>query len=819
MNKIFFPPFSRIQTVFFSVLFLFIFAAAASGSPFDIYPDLHSGSYSRGPFSSLQNPVFSAVDGDARFAYRFMINDDEKGGAHLLMLRLLGVSFTYGYFDTMYNKDLKTTESANSSYFNINKGFFIYDIIGFGIGYSMAEGGSAVYDNYQGWSFGFLLRPFWFMSLGISITDVGGKIGGSSIPRRETYSLSLRPYTHHVTLSFDAVREGSEGVKKMDYYIGTEVILPKEISLYLRTDINWNMRFGISMPLHFTSPRSSTVMLDYYRTVSSGRELNSLGFSIPLKELPKAVTFPMGQTYLVINLNRKILEQEQGGFLSKRKITFTEIIQGLRQARKDRNIDGIVLRIEKAGLGFAQAQEIRDELALFKKTGRPVYAIMKDAGNREYYLAAIADRIYFTPNSTFNLTALSAKVYFLKDLLDKVGIEMEEVRHGKYKSANETFTRSHLSPEAKENLESLLNDINNQYLADIKKNRSLSDKTIAALFNEGIITPEEARTRGFIDRVMYDKEAFEDISKSAVPVNFTSYIQKKDKHHRWGFRPAIAVVHVTGTIIRGKSSSGSFATTTGDRSYKKHLADAFGNPAVRAVIVRVDSGGGSASASDYMLKYLMDLKKETGKPVIFSFGNIAASGGYFIASTGDPVLTSRGTITGSIGVISGKLNLEKLYKKLGINRDVIKLSEFADIFDESRSLTVREREVLQKGTDFIYDLFTGVVMKSRKLTKKEMAERAEGRVFTGSQAIKQKLADKIGGISAAIELARTMAGIKSPHRILLYPSGEFSFKKNMEGDDIRAMRGLFKTFFRHIDPAALSGERLIYKLPYRIEIE
>ncbi len=810
---------NRIKLVFLSVLFICIFTAAASGSPFDIYPDLHSGSYSRGPFASLQNPVFSAADGDTRFAYRFMISDNEKDGAHLLMLRLLGISFTYGYFDTLYNSDLKTMDKPGSSYFNLNKGFFFYDMIGFGVGYSMAEGDNAAYDNYQGWSFGFLLRPIAFMSLGIAFTDVGAKIGGASLPHRETYSLSLRPWTHHVTLSFDAVREGSEGVKNMDYFIGTEVIFPKEISLYFKTDINWNMRFGVSMPLHFTSPRSSTIMLDYYRTISSGKELNSIGFSIPLKELPKSLSFPMGETLLVINLNRKILEQEQGGFLSKRKITFTEIISGLRKARKDRNIDGIVLRIEKAGLGFAQAQEIRDELALFKNTGRPVYAIMKDAGNREYYLASIADRIYFTPNSTFNLTALSARVYFIKDLLDKAGIEMEEVRHGKYKSANETFTRSHLSPEARENLESLVKDLNNQYLSDIKKDRSLTDQTIAALFKEGIITPEEARKRGFIDRVMYDKEAFEDISKSMVPVNFTSYIQRNDHQHRWGIHPAIAVVHVTGTIIRGKSSSGSFAATTGDRSYKKHLAQAFGNPAVRAVIIRIDSGGGSASASDYMLKYLMDLKKETGKPVIFSVGNIAASGGYYIASTGDPVLTSRGTITGSIGVISGKLNLEKIYKKLGVNRDVIKLSEFADIFDESRSLTVREREVLQRGTDFIYDLFTGVVMKSRKLTEKEISERAEGKVFTGSQAVTQKLTDRIGGISAAIELARTMAGIKSQHRILLYPSGDFSLRAQFEDDDVRAMRGLFKTFFRHVDPAALSDERFIYKLPYRIEIK
>ncbi len=809
-----------IVMVMLPALFIICAGKKSGAGVFDIYPDLHSASHSSAPFSSLQNPVFSDVGNSSSFAYRYIIPDGEEEGAHLMTLRFLGFSFTYGWHENIFDSTTGNVINSGAHYFNINKGFFWENIAGFGVGYSFSKSGNSTYDNYGAWSFGFLLRPFSFLSMGITINDVGAKIGGMSLPHRETYSVSFRPFTDRVSISFDTIREKGDGLKDMNFALGGEVRLPLEISLFYKTDNDWNMRFGVALPLYFRGPRSSTLLMDYYRTVnsSSGKELNSLGIAFPLNHYTKGISISREETLLSLRLNRKILEQEQDGFFTRRKITFTEIIEGLCRARTDNNITGVVLHIETGGFGLAQIQEVREELKLFSKAGKKVYAIMYGAGNREYYLAAAADRIYFTPNSTFNLTALSARVYFFKNLLDKAGISFEEIRRGKFKSANESFTRSALSPEARANLKSILTDLNNQFLEDIIADRKITPKIINDLFSEGLIKPEEAVKRGFVDRIMYESEALRDISESLTQVPLSRYIAEKQQQHRWGLKPAIAIVQVTGAIIRGKGGSRGVSEATGDDSYKNDLKAAFLNPAVRAVIIRIDSGGGSAVASDYMLKHLVDFKRKTGKPVIFSFGNVAASGGYYIASSGDPVFSSPGSITGSIGVISGKISLAQLYEKLGISKEVIKLSEFADIFDESRSLTERERTVLQKGVDFIYDRFTGVVMKSRKLNEKEISTRAEGKVFTGTQAKKENLTDWIGGISAAIELARKKTGIGASYRIMMYPTGDTRLREMFETDDVRQMRQVFKTIFSHIDPLSLAGEEYLFRMPYRIEI-
>lgn len=811
-----------LKNLLISIFLLFFFAAGteyAKASIFDAYTDMHSASHSSAPFASLQNPVFSDIDEGSAFAYRFMIHDGSDNANHLMNIRLMGLSFTYGYFADARGFTAQAAESP-AHFFNINKGFFLGNIIGFGLGYSFSKSDQATLDNYRAWSFGFLLRPLPFLSFGMAFNDVGAKIGGVSLPHRETYSLSLRPLTDRVTLSLDMVHEGGESFGDMDYIIGGEVRLPRDISLFYKTDTNWNMRFGIALPLYFRGPRSSTLVTDYYRTTGSPakKEINSLGFSFPLSHYSKGIPIRRKDTLLTLRLNRKVEEIEQDGLFSRRKICFTEIIQCLKRGLDDENITGLLLHIEADSFGFAQVQELRREMKKYRRAGKKVYAIMYHAGNREYYLASAADRIYFTPNSPFKLTALAARVYFFKDLMTKAGIEFEEIRRGAWKSANESFTRSHLSEEARNNLTSLLTNLNGQYLRDIMADRKLSQKTIDRLLAEGTVTPKEARRRGFIDRVMYEREARNEISDSITTVRLSTYMTEKEKRHRWGLAPAIAVVHVTGSIIRGKSSGRGFSNATGDKTYRSDLRAAFGNPAVKAVIIRINSGGGSASASDYMLKDLKDLKKKTGKPVIFSFGNVAASGGYYIAATGDPLFASPGTITGSIGVISGKLSLAGLYKKLGINKDVIKLSEFADIYDESRKLTERERKVLQKGVDFIYDRFTGVVMKARQLSDKEISSRAEGRVFTGSQARKKKLTDHTGGLAAALEMARMKARVPEDCRLLIYPGSDARLREMFETEDIKMIRRLYKTLFRHFDAAAFSGERYLFRIPWRIEV-
>jgi protease-4 len=280
-------------------------------------------------------------------------------------------------------------------------------------------------------------------------------------------------------------------------------------------------------------------------------------------------------------------------------------------------------------------------------------------------------------------------------------------------------------------------------------------------------------------------------------------------------------VHVSGSIIRGEARrSGWFGPdATGDESYRKTLEQVFGDPAVRAVVIRVNSGGGSATASDFMWHALLEMKKKYDKPVVFSFGNIAASGGYYIACTGDIIFSGAGTVTGSIGVVMGKVNLGRLYATLGINKNVIKTSEFADIFDESRDLTVRERELLQKAVDFTYRGFTDKVAEARGISRDGIPSVAEGRVFAGSRAKERALVDSIGGLVAAIEYAKGMAGIERRCRIVHLPARKSSIVEMLgsatAGDALAAIEPIRNA----LQGLYHSDEAWLFLYPYRIEIK
>ena len=249
------------------------------------------------------------------------------------------------------------------------------------------------------------------------------------------------------------------------------------------------------------------------------------------------------------------------------------------------------------------------------------------------------------------------------------------------------------------------------------------------------------------------------------------------------------------------------------------LEHAFTDSSVKAIIIRINSGGGSAVASDLMLNKLINLKKRFKKPVVFSFGNIAASGGYYVACSGDKIYSNRGTITGSIGVIFGKITLKELYEKLGIKNEIIKMSKFADIFSESRELTDKEKEILQRGINFTYDRFTGKVMKSRKIKKNKIPEVAEGKVFTGSQAEKNHLIDHIGGLLAAIKYAKSLSDLGSNYDIVKYPDKMTFINGILQTNDNLFLSKFMEKLYGNLITIKSIEENFIYLYPFIIKIQ
>jgi protease-4 len=823
MKRSFFTTLIKINSVVILILLIAVSLKAAE-NPF-LIPEVGSASYAQGPFSSNMNPALSDLpDESPLLSYRFLKWDNEEKSNHLLLLNILGLSFTYGWYDHVYNSTVGDVEHAGANYFNINKGFMFNNYFGFGAGYSFSQSDTKAYDNYGAWSLGFLLRPWNFLSLGIALNDLSGSMGGSSIKRKEVYSISVRPFTDRLNLSMDATRLAGQGIGDMNLAFSTDIRLVYDISLFFRSDLDANMKFGITIPFFTRSarrPMGSSGIFDFYRSANSGdiAEYNSFSLTIPFTQYKNALSLTPDDTLLKISLNRNINELESEGLFTEKKITFLEIIEGIEVAAQDGTISGIILEIDDAGMGFAQIQEMRQSLQRFKETGKKVYAVMNVPGNKEYYLATAADKIYFTPNSTFEITGLSAEVYFFKNLLAKIGVKFEVVKHGEYKSAYESFNREHMSDQARENLVSLIKDLNDQFISDIRKDRDIPDEKITGLFAAGLMSPDEAEQAGFIDEVMYYDEALKNISGSLAVVRLGDYLGESEKSYIWGPIPAIAVLYIDGSIVRGKSTRSMFASTIGDATYHEMIEKAFKDSNVKAVVVRVSSGGGSAAASDYMLNDLMKYKKKYPKPVVFSFGNVAASGGYYVACSGDRIFASGGTITGSIGVITGKVSMKELYEKLGINKDTIKMSEFADIFSESKDLSDREREVVQKGVDFIYDRFTGKVVEARNITDTDIGNKAEGRVFSGTQGRENNLVDEMGGLVAAIEFARSEAHIDDNFSLMILPDEDTVLKGMLASDEMKSLTQYLRPLMKHLEPVQYGNERALYLLPYTIEIK
>jgi len=732
-------------------------------NPFDFITDPFSAASSDDAFASIRNPAFSGIPGESSFGYRYFSFFDRKNADHFAYMNAFGFSFFYGWLDHVYSPDSREIAHSGTNFFSIQKGFD-FNVFVLGAGYSFTSGGVSPYDKYGSWTVGFLLRPVRFVSFGYSLCNIGSELGGEKIRRKDIYSLSVRPFGERLTLSVDAERESA---RAMDFLFAADFRFRNDISLFVKTGTDLNTRFGLTLPFLFLGEVPRTVLLNSGGSMNR-RSQNSYFFGFALsKEKYKNAPVATQRAMLLIEIDGTIQENAEQKMFKEKDIIHFSLVQAIKTAREDSSIAGIILKIGEAGLGFAQIQEIRSELTEFRKAGKKAYAVMAAPGNRQYYLASACDKIYFTPNSLFYISGLSAEVYFFKGLLDRAGVKVESISKGKYKSFNEAYTREHLSDEFRENLTSLLRDLNDQFVGDIASGRGIARQKIEELFAKGFMGAKDAVAEKFIDEIKYYDDALMDLTRDKTTISLRSYINDTEKKFRWGAIPAVAVVYINGSIISGKTRDSDVFDTMGDETYARLLGEAFDES--RAVVIRINSGGGSAAASDYMLNSLIRIKKRYNIPVVLSFGSMAASGGYYVACSGDRILASRGTLTGSIGVVTGKISAKVLYEKLGINKDVIKMSEFADIFSESKDLSEKERDLIQRGVDYVYDRFTEKVVAARRIDKSKIPDIAEGRVFTGAQAREKNMVDEFGGLLAAIEYAKVKAGIEGECEIRQYP--------------------------------------------------
>ncbi len=457
----------------------------------------------------------------------------------------------------------------------------------------------------------------------------------------------------------------------------------------------------------------------------------------------------------------------------------TDILNAIDAAKTDDKIKGISILNNQSQLGLAQSKAVRDKLEDFKKSGKFVYAYANSYSQKEYYINSVADQVYLNPMGEVDLKGLSAEIIYMKDLQEKTGVKMEVIRHGKYKSAVEPFLAQEMSPENREQMTVLLNSVWNTIVVDIAKSRKLSIAQLNAIANTlGARTPELALANKLVDKVAYEDE-YHDMIKAKLKVDkkekyaivsITDYAKKAASTvEDYSKNDIIAVIYAQGEIAGGEGD----VNVIGEGSIKRSLQEAREDEDVKAIVLRVNSPGGSALTSELIWREIEITKKV--KPVVVSMGNYAASGGYYIAANADRIFAEPNTITGSIGVFGMLPNMNQLCKNIGINAEQVKTHENASGYSVFEPMDENFKGFVLESIEKTYATFLKRVADGRKMTTKQVDAIAQGRVWTGIDAHKLGLVDEIGGLDAAIKYAAKL-GKTSSYRTENYPEYEKNFE-------------------------------------------
>lgn len=436
--------------------------------------------------------------------------------------------------------------------------------------------------------------------------------------------------------------------------------------------------------------------------------------------------------------------------------SFSDALFGLMRAADDDRITGLVLDIRAADMDWAKLEELRGAIAGFRDQGKPVVAYLEAGFTQDYALATAADRIVLAPEANLMVLGLSAEMAFLKDTLAKLGMEADFVHVGAYKSAPERMTRSSASEANREMVESIVGDQYDALVDMVADGRGADRDEVTRWVDQGLFDGPGAVASGLADTLMY----YDQMLDAEFPDDDVTYLEDYLLEAPRTTRPAgkVAMVFVTGVIMPGESRHDNLqGKIAGSESIIEDLQAAADDKTVDAVILRVDSPGGSALASDLIWHEIAELRKE--KPVIVSMSGMAASGGYYVSCLGDSIFADGGTLTGSIGVFAGKMNRQEMYRKIGVNREFITRGENALLFSDEGGFSESQRTLFQAQMDGFYERFLGKVADGRGLTRDQVHAVAQGRVWTGRQGVEHGLVDGVGGLRRCLDSTKRRLGL------------------------------------------------------------
>lgn len=482
------------------------------------------------------------------------------------------------------------------------------------------------------------------------------------------------------------------------------------------------------------------------------------------------------RSYLEIPLSGEIQEWSQPDFftsffLGRQPLSLNDVWTNLRKAKVDGRIRGVLLRLGPLECGWAKVEEVRGAILDFRQSGKKALAFIEEGPefNKEYFLATACDRIVLHPLGWLGIPGIGGDVPFFKKGLDKLGIEAQFVHIGKYKTAYNQFTEEGFTGPHREMEESLTSDVFDHFVKTVAQARHKSEAEVKALIDRAFFQGDQAKAAGLVDDVLYEDQLpalFKSEGEVPTRVTHEDYLRVKPSSLGLENGRRVALIYALGPILGGESLNYQMI---GGETLARWIRRARQDDSVSAIVMRVDSPGGSAVASDTIGREVELAKK--AKPFVISMSDVAGSGGYWISMSAHKIVAQPGTLTGSIGVLSGKFNFAKLYDKLGISAEELKYGARSNVFSTFHRLTKEEEAVLLDQISWIYDRFVTKVSEGRNLTRERVNEIGQGRVWTGNQARGIGLVDELGGLSAAIEEAKRLAGIPAAESVSLdiYP--------------------------------------------------
>ncbi len=791
------------------------------------------------PTALWLNPALLATGKSSGFAYLHTYDDSTFSGDDAFSLSLGSLAFGAELYDLSHTVSTPgglTLSRQSTKRYTLAHGMKLRRNIYVGSSYSWHSSENADIDKGESWSLGALFRPHRMISLGFVARDLNSPdyFGTEFKPIYET-SLGVRPIGERLTLfgtwtaradNLDGSLPEEQPTSFMAY--GLEYAPLDGLTLRLGADEDKNLSASILFSI-----ATGTLGTVFTRNPGEGDEEDRIYGTTILTtgNLWRESVFLPPTNYIEIHLTGVIGETQPpfSIFGGGPRYTLWDLLQKIEHARNSRDIKAIVLRCGGMGGNFAVYDELRQAILDFRASGKKVLAYVENPGNGVYYLAAACDYIALQPNGYIGLVGLKSEGMFLRGTLDKLGVKAYYARVGKYKSAVEPLTEDEYTGPAREAVDALLDDVYEKMLDDIAADRGFTPDEVRDMIDRGPFIPSEAIKENLVDTLAYWDEIPEIVSDlmdgSAKRVPYGRFARRVPADPRWDEPPVIGIVYGIGGITHGTNRRDMWM---GDIMGSETVMAAFRamreDDKVEAVVFRVDSPGGMMTASDKIRREVELTAKE--KPVIISMGGVAASGGYHISCDGTMILADEATVTGSIGVLNLWLHTRGFYEKIGANKDIFLRGKHADIFPAWREVTDDDLDLAQYYVGKYYDKFVRDVAEGRAMALDEVHGIAQGRVWSGKQAERLGLVDKIGGLADAVLLAKRQAGIPEERRvdfrILPEPGGVFgrmmaSLGARVTGhievpDELRELVG---------DAAYLHAydEPILYLMPYQLEIE